>query len=216
MAELILVRHGQANSEATDEISYDRLSDLGRQQAAWLGAHMQSTAPHFDRVITGTLNRQVGTAEAMGFEITERDARLNEMSYFDLAHAMEVEHGVAQPQHTSEYVHHLPKLMEYWRADRLESVAERYASFAERVTEVIEEQCAAKGRVMLVTSGGVIGMAMTHTLGLDHGGQSKVMLQIMNSSVHRLEHVHGALMVGAFNATPHLDGPERAHARTYV
>ncbi len=216
MAELILVRHGQANSEATDEISYDRLSDLGRQQAVWLGEHKRATAPHFDRVITGTLNRQVGTAEAMGFEITERDARLNEMSYFDLAHAMEVEHGVAQPQHTSEYVHHLPKLMEYWRMDRLESVAERYASFAERVTEVIEEQCAAKGRAMLVTSGGVIGMAMAHTLGLDHGGQSKVMLQIMNSSVHRLEHVHGALMVGAFNATPHLDGPERAHARTYV
>ena len=37
MGEVVLVRHGQANSGATDEESYDRLSDLGHQQARWLG-----------------------------------------------------------------------------------------------------------------------------------------------------------------------------------
>jgi hypothetical protein len=42
------------------------------------------------------------------------------------------------------------------------------------------------------------------------------MLQVMNSSVHRLEYVHGQLMLGSFNATPHLDIPGREHARTFV
>ena len=38
----------------------------------------------------------------------------------------------------------------------------------------------------------------------------------MNASLHRLEYVHDMLMVGAFNATPHLDAPDRAHARTFI
>jgi broad specificity phosphatase PhoE len=216
LAEIILVRHGQANSEATDEESYDRLSDLGRQQATWLGAHIKSSNPHFDRVITGTLNRQIGTAEAMGFDVTTQDTRLNEMSYFDLAHAMQAEHGVPVPEHPTEFARHLPLLMEYWAAGRLSEAAETYGEFSSRVSALIDEVCAAKGRVLLVTSGGVIGMAVTYALGLQHGSQSKIMLQIMNSSLHRLEHVHGSLMVGSFNATPHLDTPERAFARTYV
>ena len=216
LAEIILVRHGQANSAATDEASYDQLSELGRQQSTWLGAHLKSSNPHFDRVITGTLNRQIDTAQAMGFDVTKQDTRLNEMSYFDLAHAMEAEHGVPVPEHTQDYARHLPQLMEYWAADRLSEAGERYGDFAARVRVLIDEICAAKGRVLLVTSGGVIGMAVTYALGLQHGSQSKIMLQIMNSSLHRLQHVHGALMVGSFNATPHLDAPERAHARTYV
>ena len=68
MAELILVRHGQANSHATDEASYDKLSDLGHTQARWLGEHMRATNPHFDHVITGTLRRQKETAVGMGYD----------------------------------------------------------------------------------------------------------------------------------------------------
>ena len=68
----------------------------------------------------------------------------------------------------------------------------------------------------MVTSGGVIGMAMRHALGLSNGGMAKIMLQIMNTSLNRLEYVHDTLMVGTFNATPHLDTPDRAHARTFV
>ena len=37
MGELTLIRHGQANSGATTEEDYDRLSDLGHTQARLLG-----------------------------------------------------------------------------------------------------------------------------------------------------------------------------------
>lgn len=216
MTEIILVRHGQANSEAKDEASYDRLSDLGRQQAAWLGAHLQTTNPHFDRVITGTLTRQADTARAMGYAIDRQDTRLNELQYFKLATALEDEHGVPYPQSVSDYVHHLPQVIDHWQRDALGDACERYAAFQNRITTLVEELCGAHGRVLLVTSGGVIGIIMRHVLALDNAATSRIMLQVMNSSVHRLHYVHGQLMLGAFNATPHLDAPDRAHARTFV
>ena len=41
MVQIFLVRHGQANSEAKDEISYDKLSPLGKIQAGWLGHYFK-------------------------------------------------------------------------------------------------------------------------------------------------------------------------------
>lgn len=216
MAEIILVRHGQANSHATDEESYDRLSDLGREQARWLGAHLAATNPRFDRVITGTLTRQADTASAMGYDISDRDARLNELSYFALANALEAQHGIPAPRDPTEFATHLPQVIDHWTRGTLEDIPESYDAFAARVTGLIDETCQAGGRVLIVTSGGVIGMVMRHALGLENSGMARIMLQTMNSSLHRLEYVHDMLMVGAFNTTPHLDAPDRAHARTYV
>ena len=41
MGEIILIRHGQANSAASDEETYDRLSQLGHQQVEAVGAQIQ-------------------------------------------------------------------------------------------------------------------------------------------------------------------------------
>ena len=216
VTELILVRHGQANSHATDEESYDRLSPLGHEQAGWLGAHLRDTNPHFDAVITGTLNRQQDTARAMGFDITRTDPRLNELRYFDLARVMEEAHGIPAPQSTTEFALHLPQVMEHWVSESLPGVPETFSAFQGRIRDCLDEFCTGHGRVLLVTSGGVIGAALHHVLGLQTAGMSKVMLQVMNSSLHRFHYVHGSLMLGSFNATPHLDLPARAHARTFV
>lgn len=216
MAEIILVRHGQANSHATDEASYDRLSDLGRQQARWLGEHLTTTNPHFDRVITGTLSRQADTALEMGYEINDQDSRFDELSYFSIAQAMEDEHAIPMPASPTDFATHLPQLLDHWERDVITAAPERFDAFRTRVRASIDELCTQHGRILVVTSGGVIGMIMRHTLGLENGSTAKMMLQIMNSSMHRLEYVHGQLMVGAFNVTPHLDTPDRAHARTYV
>ncbi|MEM6578001.1 MAG: histidine phosphatase family protein [Pseudomonadota bacterium] len=216
MAEIVLVRHGQANSMATDEASYDQLSELGRQQATWLGSHLRDTIPHFDRVLAGTLQRQVDTARAMGFATPIEDSRLNELAYFELTEAARQQHGMAVPETPAGFAKYLPRVMELWTEDALDDVPERFDAFAQRVQSVIDDQCRAAGRALLVTSGGVIGMAVRHSLDLDTTGLAKVMLQITNASIHRLNYVHENLMLGGFNATPHLDGPDRLHARTYV
>jgi broad specificity phosphatase PhoE len=216
LAEIILVRHGQANRHATDEAGYDRLSPLGVQQAEWLGAHFGQTNPHFDHVITGTLHRQIGTATAMGFEITSRDARLNELSYFAISQAAEARHGIPAPVDATEYARYLPQVMGHWARDDLPDVPETFGDFTTRITGLLDELRNRQGRTLIVTSGGVIGLVMRQALGLDIPGMSKVMLQVMNSSLHRMEHLQDTLMLGTFNATPHLDIPDRAHARTFI
>lgn len=216
MTEIILVRHGQANSQATDEESYDRLSDLGRQQARWLGAHLRETNPHFDRVITGTLSRQTDTAREMGYEIDTQDKRFDELHYFSIAHALQAEHAIPVPTTPRDYAHHLPQLLDHWERDVIEAAPERFAQFHARVGTCLEELCTMEGRILVVTSGGVIGMALRHALGLKNESTARIMLQILNSSVHRLEFLHDQLMLGSFNATPHLERPDRNHARTFV
>lgn len=216
MSEIILVRHGQANSNATDEASYDRLSELGQRQAVWLGEWIGGTDPHFDRIVTGTLTRQRQTASAMGYAATGTDPRLNEMTYFNLAQAMEAQHGVKAPVTAHEFAHYLPDVIAHWAEDRLVGVPETFGSFNARIIALVGEMAAQPGRSLLVTSGGVIGMVMRHVLNLDTATMTRMMLRIHNSSLHRLRHIHGGLVLDSFNATPHLDAADRAHARTFI
>jgi len=67
MGEIVLVRHGQANSAADNEADYDKLSDLGHQQAAWLGDWMRSHEAPFDTIMSGTLRRQRETLDGLGY-----------------------------------------------------------------------------------------------------------------------------------------------------
>ena len=62
MAILFLVRHGQASFAAEN---YDRLSELGRQQSAWLGEYFAERGIVFARAVCGTLERQRETARAI-------------------------------------------------------------------------------------------------------------------------------------------------------
>ena len=67
MAELVLVRHGQASFGADD---YDKLSELGWRQSRWLGEHFARRGAAFDLVVRGSLRRHaetwVGMAEGLG------------------------------------------------------------------------------------------------------------------------------------------------------
>ena len=65
-SEIILIRHGQANTGAKDEESYDKLSATGHQQSAWLGDYLRAQDSAFDRVICGNLRRHQETAAGLG------------------------------------------------------------------------------------------------------------------------------------------------------
>ena len=163
MSFITLVRHGQANSSARDEGSYDRLSDLGWQQARWLGGYLEQTGEKFARVYSGTLRRHVETVEGISpasMADPVQDARLNELAYFDMAQLMEAQHGIAIPGDREEFILHLPQLLTLWRDGALQDVPETWQSFETRVTEALTEIAGGEGRALVVTSGGLIGMAM--------------------------------------------------------
>ena len=216
MGEIVLIRHGQANSAARDEASYDRLSALGHRQAAWLGAHMAEAGERYDRVLMGALRRHRETAEGLGTPgpAPEVDPRLDELDYFNLGKALRDMRGVPLPAREEEFAAHLSRLLAAWRDAEIMG-QETFSDFEMRVTDVLHEAAEPGRRVLCVTSGGVIAMMVRALLGLDTEGLARIMLPIFNSSVHRLLVTdHGTILAG-FNAVPHLDRPDRAHARTH-
>ncbi|MEO1705239.1 MAG: histidine phosphatase family protein [Pseudomonadota bacterium] len=212
MGEIILVRHGQANSTATDEESYDRLSDLGHQQAQLLGEHLRGLGETFDLVLSGTLRRHQETASAMGFEPDRLDPRLNELDYFNLSDALEQARGIPRPD-GSNFATHVPIVMEAWQAAEIQG-QESFANFERRIDDVLREAQKPGRRVLCVTSGGVIGMMIRLLLDLDTTRMAHILLPIFNTSYHRVAVRPEGAMLAAFNATPHLDAPERAFAKT--
>lgn len=219
MVELTLVRHGQANAGAKDELGYDRLSPLGEEQARWLGAHFAASGRQFDHIIAGTFRRQARTAELiahpLGAEVRE-DARLNELDYFGLAQSVRATHALAPPQSREEFLTHMPQVMDLWHQGKIQSHLESFAAFEARIAAMIAEAETSGGRVLYVTSGGVIGMAMRLLMGLSPHAFSGVLLQIRNTSVHRFVKAGERIVLDCFNAVPHLESPDRAHGLTWL
>ncbi|MEP4195482.1 MAG: histidine phosphatase family protein [Aliishimia sp.] len=221
MSHITLIRHGQANSDATTEEDYDRLSDLGHQQARWLGAHLRDMHQHHSRLYTGTLRRHIETADGMATGLDAvRDARLNELEYFTMASALEEEHGISAPVEQSDFIAHFPVILQYWQDDKIEGAPERFSHFEARINDVLREIGQGNGPAFVVTSGGLIAMTMRSHLRLDVHAMAHVALAIFNSSLHRLYPIggpeNGTWSPVLFNAIPHLEHPERHYAQTHV
>ncbi|MFZ5964517.1 histidine phosphatase family protein [Thalassococcus sp. BH17M4-6] len=219
MSHVTMVRHGQANSSARDETGYDRLSPLGHEQARWLGHYLRDTGDVFARVYCGTLRRHMETAagiDAPCAQAVVRDPRLNELSYFDMARLVEDQHGLPIPTDREGFVHHLPRLFTLWRDGAIDGAPESFAAFEARVSDVLHELAAGRGRALVVTSGGVIAMAMRVAMSLDIPALAHASLAIRNTSLHRFQPLATGLALTQFNATPHLDLPDRHHAQTHI
>jgi len=216
MSHITLIRHGQANTEARDEESYDKLSPLGHQQAQWLGAHLRDSHAHHPRVFSGTLTRHLETAAGMGLDAPTQDARLNEIEYFNLATLLEQQHGVAIPTEREGFIEHLPYVFAAWQKGEIENPPESFENFETRVTEALTEISAGAGPAIVVTSGGLISMVMRQAMGLDIPSMARIALAIMNTSMHRLFPIGTHLSPVLFNAVPHLETPERHYAQTHL
>ena len=215
MGELYLVRHGQANSGATTEEDYDRLSDLGHAQAKLLGQWMHEHEAPFDLTLAGTMRRHRETASGMGVTPDSFDERLNEMEYFALARDMQVHHNVAPPASPEDFAVHMPQTLAAWEQATING-SEPFAVFETRILSALAEAAKPGKRVLCVTSGGVISMVMRGALGLSTDQMAHVLLQIYNSSLHKFRIRPEGTFLTAFNAVPHLDPPHLADHRTHL
>lgn len=216
MYDLTLIRHGQAQTGAKTEATYDQLSALGQQQAGWLGEHIKASHG-FDHVISGSLNRQVQTAEGLGLSAPHTvDARLNEMDYFGLAASLEARAGVPWPTSEEEFMTHVPQLLTAWREGDIEDGLESYTDFCNRITGALEDADKLEGRVLMVTSAGVIATLTTLSLALDVPAKCKVFMNVAHTSMHRYSVRPDGLHLTQFAATPHFDHPDRVLHKTYI
>jgi broad specificity phosphatase PhoE len=224
MPQVYLVRHSQASFGSHD---YDNLSDLGRQQARWLGEYLALRGFTFDRVITGTQRRHRQTAEEIGAILgwtrdPERHPGLNEYDFESLFEAyLSLYPDTEVPQSTDDrkrFFVVLRKAMLAWAAGELDHVApEPWPKFESRVGEALGFLRGGEraGHVLVVSSGGPIGMMVRLALEAPAATAIKLNLQIRNSSIAELHVTEKDTHLCGFNMIPHLDLPERRHAITY-
>jgi broad specificity phosphatase PhoE len=222
MAEFYLVRHGQA-SFGTDD--YDRLSTLGEQQSLWLGQYFAERDIQFDRVIIGTQVRHRQTAEGicrgMGRSpiFTEHPA-LNEYDFFGLYNALGEEQAELKRLASGDkrdFYKGLKQVLQLWADNKLAgTLPESWEAFNQRVNDVrqVIQQCGAQ-RVLVVSSGGPIGMMGRQVLEAPANTAIELNLQVKNSSFSHFYFNARSVKLASFNNIPHLDQPGRLYAISY-
>ncbi|MBM1454116.1 phosphoglycerate mutase family protein, partial [Sulfitobacter mediterraneus] len=133
MAELLVIRHGQASF---GQDNYDVLSDLGHAQSAAVGQMLRDGGWVPDRLVTGTLKRQRDTLTSMGFDggAAEEHAGLNEYDFSDLLNARfkgQVPDVVKGDRKT--HFRTLRETVFDWQDAAFDGASETYADFAARV-----------------------------------------------------------------------------------
>ncbi len=205
MAELIVIRHGQASFGADN---YDELSDLGHRQSRAVGAWLGESGWVPDRLITGTLKRQRDTLTAMGFDTgAEEHAGLNEYNFHDLLsarYAGDVPELVRGDRKT--HFRTLRETVFEWQADKLCGVAETWDDFTTRTAAALDFATDTDARrVLVVSSGGVIGQLVAQSLQAPAAMMMELNLQVKNTSVTKFVFSGPRVFLHQFNATPHFD-----------
>jgi broad specificity phosphatase PhoE len=223
MAELYLVRHGQASFGAEN---YDELSTSGYTQSRWLGEHFAQSGLTFDRVVTGTMRRHAQTADAlltaMGPQPAEivQDANLNEYDFRALFSALGesgLSTGLPAESSMKHFYKGLKQVLQLWSEDKLPGrVPETWAQFQARVEAArLAIQRMGGRRVLVVSSGGPIAVFAQQVLQASATAAIALNMQIRNSSVSQYVFNDSTMSLVTFNALPHLEQAERRELVTY-
>lgn len=217
-----LVRHAQPDFAG----HYDSVTELGLKQSEWLGRHFAARGLQFTRVLSGSLERQVRTLAAMLTELTGApppaiDPGFNEYDAASVlaAHAPVDEAALRAAGDRRAYFGAVRDALRAW-SEREAPLAglESWDDFGRRTRKALAEACAGlepAAHVLVVTSGGVIGRLVADALGAGAEAAIQLNLQTRNTGVSELVHGRRTLRLVAFNAVPHLEQPERAHAVTH-
>ena len=215
MAELLVIRHGQASF---GQDNYDVLSDLGHRQAKAVGALLQDIGWVPDRLVTGSLVRQKDTLTSMGFsQAPEIHSGFNEYDFTDLLAARF--NGAVPDMVNADRKAHFRALRETvfeWQDAAFEGACETYAEFSARVEAARQfaTQTDAR-RVLVVSSGGVIGQLTATALGAPVRQMMQLNLQIKNTAMTKFMFSGAAFSLHEFNATPHFMHPAGAELLSY-
>ncbi|MEX0618953.1 MAG: histidine phosphatase family protein [Pseudohongiellaceae bacterium] len=235
MSELIFVRHGQATF---GEDSYDKLSTTGHEQVKHLSSHWLALGEQFDCIYSGSLRRQIETADRLMSHIKDAPEGslihpgFNEYPGDPLIRVYLRDHGVGDGHPDSL---RLPIVEERlfqkvfesaagrWIKDELlpngeDSDFETYRQFQQRVHGAIDELMTRHqrgSRVVVATSGGVIALALQRVLGFSDEQVIATNWMVYNSSVTRIRYGNGKISLTGFNGLAHLEKPELRHMITF-
>jgi len=238
LSTVYFFRHGQAGLRD----DYDRLSDLGHEQARLLGDYVSQEQMRFDRIIIGGLRRQRETAEAVMGALDragllpadiQQDSDWNELdldAVFDgLAPRMAAEDPVfaAELQEIRRLVKsgdgHIhrswtpadTKVVTAWVEGRYEFEGESWQQFVARVKTAGAGFAGLpkEAKVAVFTSATPISIWIASCFGSEQPWQILGLAgAAINSNYSVLQWRHNSSYLGAFNAVPHL---REARLRTF-
>jgi broad specificity phosphatase PhoE len=230
---LTIVRHGQASFFDDD---YDRLSPVGEEQGRCLGRYWASRRLPIDAVYTGPRLRQRQTAEFAGAAYRQAGFDwpdpivLDDLDEYDLdglvnrfAARLAARHSEfhqlmethrrdrGERERLRSFQRMFEVLLSHWQAaETPDDDLESWPAFRQRVRRVIQfiRQRPGRGRrVAAFTSGGFIGCAVQHALGVSDPMALELNWRIRNGSLTEFLFTPERLTLDSFNAVPHLDDP---------
>ena len=231
MSQLYLVRHGQASFGADN---YDQLSELGEQQAVWLGDYFRELGVTFTRAIAGSMKRQQQTAQGILLGADQPlsvsiDAGFNEFDFHTLAAVYCHSAGMEVPSVSDGgrlFFQMLRKAMHTWSRDELHAShndnsshsLERWQQFHDRVHNSLHSLTALESgeTVLVVSSGGAMAMAVSQILGCGVDTLIDLNMQTRNTGILHFHFSQRGFQLTTFNALPHLQRRDRLHALTYT
>jgi len=230
-----MIRHGQASFGKAD---YDRLSLLGIDQARILGEHLVGTGIVPDAIYSGTMTRQMQTAQVVIDAYVAEGAALPEVSVVPGLNEFDSDAIVSSV---------LPDMMDddplladdlekmYRQKDSFKRIfegamlrwisevggrpgIETWEGFVARVKGVIENIRSENGRnktVFAFTSGGPVAGALKHVLAIPDETAIRLNWQIVNSSYTSFMYNSQRITLSGFNSTAHLMLHGRGSLITY-
>jgi broad specificity phosphatase PhoE len=231
MGTIYMVRHGQA-AFGTDD--YDRLTQIGFEQARLLGMHFGLRQIRFDAIFMGLLRRHAETAQGI-FETypladevpsPERFSGLNEYSSDALLLAFTGTRVAPDPAAerrdpliVRERFRLVRQALLAWTEDRLRPVGlPLWRAFQDAAVAVLVEarQRFPNGNVLMISSGGPIAATVAAALNAPAQTAVELNLHMRNSSVTEFTFSARRHSLVCFNALPHLDTHPDASLVTYA
>jgi broad specificity phosphatase PhoE len=237
VSALYLIRHAQAGPRH----KYDRLSDLGREQARRLGEYLASQQITFKAVYAGGLERQRLTAEAVqqayrqrgvAFPEIQNDPQWNEFDLGDVYGALAEPLSRDDDEFGREYAemmrllddenHVLHRNHNYcdiaviraWVANRYAYAGESWQAFRARVAQPLAtlSRHDSGEQVAVFTSATPISLWVGHALGLDDSNIWRIAGVTYNTAITTFRLKGNDCRLFTFNGVPHL---QEAAMRTF-
>lgn len=221
MGVIYVVRHGQA-AFGTDH--YDRLTEIGFNQARLLGEHFSRRKLKFDAVYTGTLRRQIETADAIleshpqletsareiipGLDEYKPEAILTAFTGQPFESTATAGAARRDPVVIREHFRLLREALLAWAENRTQPTDMMpFVQFQDGAVAALVQarQRHPDGNVLVVSSGGAIGAMVTQVLNAPPATAVELNLRIRNSSLTEFASTPRRHHLVSFNGLPHLE-----------
>jgi broad specificity phosphatase PhoE len=220
--KIIFVRHGQAQF---GQANYDKLSEVGHEQAVALGKALFEQGITIDHWVRGDMVRHTetlkGISQGMRTQVSHQIVTpdLNEYDFTGQLNARFVGSKAPVGLHTDRKTHFraLRETLALWQNDKILNPPESWAAFETRLKRAQQTIFGLEGdTILVVSSGGAISKIVANALGVSHAKQVDLQLQIKNASMSTFIYSRrtGGFFLNAFNETPFVSAKTQ-HLLTY-